>query len=563
MKKILSFVLLLLGLFLVSCDKGPKTNAEITIKTITPARNSVYITLDVVDVDKEITEGSITALIKEGKEEVQRKVVEAIIDENSEMVVGYKVEITGLKVGFEYSIEIFATIDKKLHTFIKETFKTSTAGSSIIDPKYISTVEEFLLMENDNQAFYKLSNDLDFTGIDYRTIFVRTSFEGTLDGAGYTLKNITINERSTYTAIFGRVNGTITNLKIDNMNLTLTGVNKYSQYIGLLIGRCQGAVDDVTVTNSQITIEFNYTGKLYVGGLVGYADTNSEINKANVTATMDIKSTTKSEYFIGGLVGYLKASKVEDSSADMTINLEHAYKGFVGGAVGFSTTKPSKILKTKANLVMNLSTVIRWVGTNQETLKPESIEVIVGGFVGKTMATEIKESLSISNIVINKARVLADGGSSDLLIVSGFVGVLGDVSTLDNTYYEATIQSNILEEDLIDLFDQVYIAGNVNTGSTVNKASGKLSVEVVRFAPIMQITPINGVVIKTPETTLNSNGDYFVSTLKVEDVIYQDRVLLIVELDPDLHTFEVKELLLTPKAINDYYTSTFVKENLN
>ncbi|MGI6360517.1 MAG: hypothetical protein ACOX02_05740 [Acholeplasmatales bacterium] len=568
MKKILSFALLLIGLLLVACDKGPKTNAEITIKTITPARDSVYISLDVVDVDKEITEGSITALIKEEKVEVQRKVAEAIIDENNKTIIGYKVEITGLKVGYEYSLEIFATIDKKLHTFVKETFKTTTAGSSSLDPKYISTVEEFLLMETDNKAFYKLSNDLDFTGVDYRTIFVISRFEGTLDGAGYTLKNITINERSTYTAIFGRVSGTITNLKIDNMNLTLAGINKHSQYIGLLVGRHQGTINDVEVTNSQISTEFNYTGKIYVGGLIGYGDTDSIVNNANVNVTIDVKSTTQSEYFVGGLAGYIISSKLENSNVNVILNLEHAYKSIVGGVVGFSTSsgnKHSKILTTKTNFNLNLSTAVTYIRTNHETSKPEIIEVIVGGFVGKTMETETKESIAISNININRARVLAIGGSNDLLVISGFIGALYNASSLDNTYYETTITTNILEEDLKNLFDQVYITGSVgiSSGGTFNKASGKLNVDVVNFAPIMQITPLNGVVIVNPETPLVSNGDYFNSTIKVENVTYTNEALLVVELDPDLKTYEVKETILTPKEMADYYTSTFVKENLN
>ncbi len=569
MKKIFSFTLLLLGLFLVSCDKGVKTTAEITIKTITPARDSVYISLDVVDVDKEITEGSVTALIKEEDVEVQRKVAEAIIDDENETIVGYKVEITGLKVGYEYSLEIFATIDKKLHTFIKETFKTSTAGSSMNDPKYISSIEDFLLMETDSKAFYKLSNDLDFEGVDYRTIFTRTRFEGTFDGAGFTIKNLKINDRSTYTSLFGRTNATIKNLKIDNMSITLEGVNKHSQYIGLLVGRNQGTIENVEITNSQISTNFNYTGKLYLGGVVGYADSDSKISNVDADIVINVQSTTQTEFFIGGLVGYLNASNIEESNVNVTINLEHAYKSIVGGVVGFSTTtvnRPSRILKTKANAVMNLSTVIRYIRTSQETSKPEIIEVIVGGFVGKTMQTELKESLATSNITINKARVLTTSGSSQLLVISGFVGALYNGSSLDNTYYNTTIQSNInVEEDLKDLFSQVYLTGSVgiNNGSTINKASGKMNVDVVNFAQIMQITPLNGVTIKTPETPLSLSGDYFSSNIKVEDVIYENKALLVVELDPDLHTFEVRELLLTKTLMDNYYTSEFVKENIN
>ena len=126
-----------------------------------------------------------------------------------------------------------------------------------------------------------------------------------------------------------------------------------------------------------------------------------------------------------------------------------------------------------------------------------------------------------------------------------------------------TVKTNILEEELKDFFNQVYITGAFNWSSTINKASGKMNVDVVNFAPIMQITPLNGVIIETPETPLSSNGDYFSSNIKVENVVYVDKALLVVELDPDLHTFEVRELLLTKTLMDNYYTSEFVKENIN
>lgn len=147
-----------------------------------------------------------------------------------------------------------------------------------------------------------LCNDIDLAGINWSPISQTSEyFNGTFDGCGHTIKNLTINEsnlRDNYDGIgfFGWLgeNGTgavVKNLNFDNANV------KGSCYVGVVCGYNQFAViENCTVTNSHVTgfyVNDDRDGNK-CGSLVGFA-TNSHISKikdckvsnSSVTATRD------------------------------------------------------------------------------------------------------------------------------------------------------------------------------------------------------------------------------------------------------------------------------------
>lgn len=552
MKKILSLTLLFVGLLLVSCSQNKiKTNAKISIETLTPARSSVYVSLNVIDEDEEITPNTIMGRVLENGEEITSKLAEIRKDEETEEILAYIIEIAGLKVGAEYTFEVYATINKTLHVFEKQPFKTSTVGANENDPKLIKTVEDFFLMETDSAAYFKLANDIDFQGETIPTLF-QTRFNGHLDGNNFSLKNISIDNRRTYTALFGRVTGSIKNLTIDNMSITLVGVNKHSQYISFLSGRNSGTITNVKVINSKIETQFNYTGKLYIGGIAAYSDTSATILNSSVDATFTLTATSQTEFHVGGLVGYMNQSKLLESSAHVTMAINNAYKGVFGGAVGLATTTTtvqSEISDTVANLTLDIATVVKSIRTNTDTKLPETIEVIIGGFVGKTSLTKITSSIAESKINIHDAKITAQNSRAyDLYAVGGFVGLLYNDSSLLNTYYKTDITSDIDLESPTDLFDFVYIGGNVGaaTSAKIEKASGDFLVNIQKMGTTLQVSPAHGQLLE---------GDYFSSKITYDSVEYSDQALKIDE--------ALTPTGLTPTSKTDYFTSDFVKGYLD
>ncbi|MFA5719701.1 MAG: hypothetical protein WC939_01430 [Acholeplasmataceae bacterium] len=564
MKKILSLAVLLLGLLLVGCGGKPnKITASITIEAITPARTSVHVSYKVNDEHEEITPNTITGRILQDNKEILTKNPEPVLDSETEEVIGYTLDISGLKVGDEYTLEIYGTINKKLHVFIKETFKTSTAGSSPEDPKILTTVDEFFLIETDPKAYYKLANDLDFEGKDIPGLFIRTTrFEGHLDGDGHTLKNISISDRRTYTALFGRILGSISNLNIDNMTITLVGINKHSQYISFLVGRNNGTITNVNITNSKIETHFTYTGRIYIGGIAGYSDVNSKVVDSSVDATFNITSSTQTEFHLGGLVGYMNESALRDSSANVIMNISNAYKSLFGGAVGLSTktNKQSEIVNTIAKSVVNLSTHVTTIRTDTNTKKPELLETVFGGLVAKSASTRIASSIAQSNVTLTKASITAaNSNPDDLYIISGFVGLLYNGSTLDNTYHDTTITTNVQDVDIDNAYDALYLTGNVGfvSGSTLEKSSGKTTIVAQRLSPIVQLTPSIGQLINNyniDDLVFETTGDAFSGIITYDETNYTDQAVLITDV--------VSSVDLTPVLIEDYYSSDFIKAYL-
>lgn len=563
MKKLFSFAIVLLGLVLISCGGDKKPTASIKVDAITPARTSVHVSYQVDDELEEITPNTIVGRILQDNKELLTKNPEPVLDLETEEVIGYTLDIAGLKVGDEYTLEIYGTINKKLHVFVKETFKTSTAGSSANDPKEIKTVEEFFLIETDPKAYYKLANDLDFQDKEIPGLFIRTTrFEGHLDGNGHTLKNISISDRRTYTALFGRVLGSISNLTIDNMTITLVGVNKHSQYISFLVGRNNGTITNVNITNSKIETQFTYTGKIYVGGLSGYSDVNSKIVDSSVDATFNITSTTQTEFHLGGLVGYMNEASLRDSKADVVLNITNAYKSLFGGAVGLSTktNKQSEIVNTIAKSEVHLSTHVTSIRTDSNTKKPELLETVYGGLVAKAASTRIASSVAESTVTLNKAAITASTSNpNDLYVVSGFVGLLYNGSSLDNTYHKTKITTNVELDDLTQTFDAVYLAGNVGfaSGSTLEKSSGHAVFEVQKISPIVQVTPTIGQLINNyniEDVVFVTTGDAFSGLITYDSTDYTNKALL---LKDDLVEVDVPVV-----SITDYYTSEFIKAYL-
>ena len=140
-------------------------------------------------------------------------------------------------------------------------------------------------------AYFKLTADIDMAGVAYTTA---AEFNGTLDGDGYKITNLTISEPSTdYVGLIGYLNkGTIKNLGIEDS--TITG----SQKVGALAGRTMNA----TVMNcySKATV----SGYNDVGGLIGQFNSSYMYNcysAATVTAT-------KSSGCAGGLSGSMNTS---------------------------------------------------------------------------------------------------------------------------------------------------------------------------------------------------------------------------------------------------------------
>lgn len=188
----------------------------------------------------------------------------------------------------------------------------------------ITTVAELQAIANDLTAEYELGCDIDLTGVEWTPIGtagdIDTSFNGTLNGNGHKIKNMTININSTYERNlvgFFRMLGncTIKNLVFENATITSSG---YNSCAGILAGGVYYKAPQIENVSVQGTmnITHNYLYNTYafraIGGFIGscYGDSNYMIFKDCISkVNIDITGCDKSIY-VGGFIGYLRYVKL-------------------------------------------------------------------------------------------------------------------------------------------------------------------------------------------------------------------------------------------------------------
>ena len=184
-------------------------------------------------------------------------------------------------------------------------------------------------------------NDIDLTG---ETIASASSFKGTLDGRGHSIKNWT----SDATPLFTTFAGTVKNIVIDeSCQLTpATDGGKFG-FITNDIGRF-GRLENCT-NNADITLNVETVGQLYFGSLAGvsYGTISGCTNNGDITFVVSGNVTENG--CVGGIAGYVNVSdqyKEKGEGYDIAFencvnngNLSHTVNGTVkyltfGGIAG-------------------------------------------------------------------------------------------------------------------------------------------------------------------------------------------------------------------------------------
>ncbi len=138
----------------------------------------------------------------------------------------------------------------------------------------ISTVEDFKAMANGLNGKYYLTNDINFTNqtIDPISNWVTgASFNGVLDGRGYSISNLTLNAQSNKVltngetwgnSLFPKLGGEVRNLSI--VNITSIG----DGFIGTIAGENSGTIENCYVQGKVVGTK-GWIYHTHSGGLVG------------------------------------------------------------------------------------------------------------------------------------------------------------------------------------------------------------------------------------------------------------------------------------------------------
>ncbi len=179
----------------------------------------------------------------------------------------------------------------------------------------ITSCDDLVAMKNNLAGSYVLTADLDCTanGNDVITGDISDSFTGQFDGNGHTLA-IDISGAITGAGLFGFTNAAY----IHDLWLEASIVND-DNYVGGLVGYA----NNETIIE-RVAVHAGITTGGYVGGIVGYLTGGSTISNSYASVTISDAIRT------GGLAGFVDgASQVQNSYAT-----GHIAGTFVGGVVG-------------------------------------------------------------------------------------------------------------------------------------------------------------------------------------------------------------------------------------
>lgn len=213
----------------------------------------------------------------------------------------------------------------------------------------ISTFEELDAIRQNLQGSYYLTNDIEIpAGVNWLPIGAASAedeepvaFEGTLDGKGYKIKNLSLNyEAGKGKGLFGRLrHATIKDLGLENVNI------KGTIQVGAVAGQFTGetVIERVWVTGK---IEGNDTA----GGIIGGIPIDSEYDGYNTVKDCFVNIELVVNTFQGGgIVGQAgnKQSKLSVENVYVAgklngLNLT-SYNNNMGGILGYTNSTAIRI----------------------------------------------------------------------------------------------------------------------------------------------------------------------------------------------------------------------------
>lgn len=299
-----------------------------------------------------------------------------------------------------------------------------TGSGTAADPYKIYDVNDLQAVENDLTAYYELANDIDASETSTWNAgagFVPISwFEGSFDGKGFTINQLTINRPTTSgVGLFGY---TWDFAAIKNVRLTLCDITG-RDYVGALVGDLYGYPSVGIAEVEDCSSSGDVSGRNFVGGLFGEASAAGDLHIRDCYSSCTITATGDDA---GGFAGRITDCNVSRcyATGDVTINAGDIFTeggGFAGHLFAGITSE----CYATGNVVVN---------NNSATRRAEA-----GGFtgaagltIGETLTFVVRNSYARGNVTANNA-----GG--DLEYAGGFIGrFYEDDGTIEDCYSTGT-----------------------------------------------------------------------------------------------------------------------------
>ena len=159
----------------------------------------------------------------------------------------------------------------------------------------IRTPQDLQDMSKDRLGSYIIMNDINMEGFNFKTINYENDayFEGTIDGQGHTISNLSINNTSDKTGIFANSKNSI----FKNILLKNVEIHSDTANTGVLAGKIEN-----NIKIEKVGITGNITGNGKIGSFVG-TGTAAEAKTVQFINCYAITNINSKNYNVGGFSG--------------------------------------------------------------------------------------------------------------------------------------------------------------------------------------------------------------------------------------------------------------------
>lgn len=373
----------------------------------------------------------------------------------------------------------------------------SNGDGSLQNPYQISNSEQLDAIRYGLSSHYVLNGDIDIEGAEWSPIGNGTSgFLGSLNGAGFIIKNFTIGKANVANWEDGQNIGLFafmdTGSKIFNLSIANAEVSGLYE-VGLLVGRNDGGIIE------NIRVSGSVSGDGNVGGVAGLIRFNAIVKDSYSNATV------KGNEQAGGVVGNNYQAAIENVLSEATVLGSSSYGGIVGSNSG--------LLKNSSSTA-NVSGIISWSGG------------IAGGVVGSNYG-EIINSHSRNSVIQGTNGVGGLAGSN-----SGKIFQSSSVSIIQGTSYYVGGLVGMNNGEIDQCYSVADVSGHVQIGGLVG-ANGETFGQ--KQAIISNSYAIGDV--RATSVISGSNGSFIGGIIGQEGIGYAQNVYFIGRIENPILSF--------------------------
>lgn len=360
----------------------------------------------------------------------------------SETPATMNISLKATKESGDYTYSTTQDVSSSNNSYIAEIStsdyisKLSGEGTEA-SPYIIDNVDKFMGIAETTDKFYQLSRDLDFTDIEFTPI---ATFDGTFDGNGMTISNLTFSTTNDNGGIFAENTGTIKNLTASKVIITQEGSIAADKGVGILVGTNAKTISNSSVINSSSIKATITTGSAQgnLGLLAGFNKGTGSIKECKVSdSSITISEETASKTNLGGFAGKSLGSVTFSSANNVTVSHECDLTGGgsnIGGFLGYGNgtiegcSSNAQISDAQTAGDKKAITIAGFVGTTW--LNPGTV-TIKGCYAAGIVTSKLEQSTNGG--FIGNCTTKANDGTGQQIISNCYTSViLTDASTKFN-----------------------------------------------------------------------------------------------------------------------------------